>query len=135
MLFSITLVTCFNRVEKTNLANTLSNALHPYRMRVVNPPPSPYITLRRVAPPTARPADRVRPRCKAQSPPLCLSCTRIERRREVSTVWPACSLRLTIPQTESHESAWMAASLSTMYWPCAVRFSAARFPLFSLSSA
>ena len=37
--------------------------------------------------------------------------------------------------TESHESAWMAASLSVMYWPCAVRFSAARFPLFSLSSA
>ena len=37
--------------------------------------------------------------------------------------------------TESHESAWMAASLSAMYWPCAARFSAARFALFSLSSA
>ena len=39
--------------------------------------------------------------------------------RDVSTVWPATSLRLTIPQTESHESAWMAASLSVTYWACA----------------
>ena len=36
---------------------------------------------------------------------------------------------------ESHESAWIAASLSATYWPCAARFSAARFALFSLSSA
>ena len=28
-----------------------------------------------------------------------MSCTRIERMREVSATWPACSFRLTIPHT------------------------------------
>ena len=102
-IISITRVPCITRSPVRR--PTLHAPQHPYRMRAgvfhnKNSPPLSTYPLRVPPPPLqrlARKTDRtirVPPRAH-----LCLSCTRIERRREVSHVWPACSLRLTIPQT------------------------------------
>ena len=74
----------------TGCARGTSTKLTPLSRYPLRVPPPP---LQRLARKTDR-TIRVPPRAH-----LCLSCTRIERRREVSHVWPACSLRLTIPQT------------------------------------
>ena len=67
--------------------------------------------------PTSRPG-RVRVRVRV----------RVKVRVSVSV-----SVRVRVGLAQLH--AWIAASLSATYWPCAARFSAARFALFSLSSA